>query len=154
MKLNLGCGPGVHEGWVNVDIVAHPGVQVHDLNVTPWPWPDNSAEVIAAKDIFEHVDQPVSFITECHRVLRPGAQLGIQTAWWMSETAYTDPTHKRFCTEHTFDYWIPGRKFGEVELYGMNAFYGGVAFELVEMKTPPESGTELCVVLRKPGARL
>jgi len=149
IKLNLGSGPLVQDGWVNVDIIDYPGVMVVDLDTGPWPWDDNTVEGIAAKDIFEHIADPVLFITECHRVLAPGGRLGIQTTWWRSETAYTDPTHKRFCTAHTFDYWIPGRKMGTAELYLLNEFYGGVAFDLEQMHIPPP-GTELTVVLRKP----
>lgn len=150
MRLNLGSGPDIVDGYTNVDIVPYPGVIVHDLDIAPWPWPDDSAELIVACDIYEHVSQPVQFMTEAHRVLAPAARLAIQTTWWKSETAFTDPTHKRFCTEHSFDYWLPGRKWGAAELYSMNAFYGGVAFEL-EWITPPEPpATELVVVLRKP----
>ena len=40
MKLHLGCGHIIKEGWVNHDIVPLAGVDVvHDLTKFPWPWP-------------------------------------------------------------------------------------------------------------------
>jgi SAM-dependent methyltransferase len=137
---------------VNIDIVKADGVDVvHDLDVAPWPWDDDSAEQIAAVDIFEHVNNPITFMTECHRVLAPGGLLKIVTTYYQSPASYhTDPTHKRASTEHTFDYWIPGRKFfnTDVELFRLNPFYGGVSFRLVMMVAVP--GEELKVTLRKP----
>lgn len=127
MRLNLGSGGRPADGWVNVDIVEHPSVDVvHDLDVIPWPWEDGSAEQIVAQDVFEHVANPVGFMTESHRVLAVGGLLVIKSPWWRHQDAFTDPTHRRFCTEHTWDYWIKG-----TVLYGdHNAFYGGVSFGL------------------------
>lgn len=39
MKLNLGCGNDIREGWVNLDINKKEGVNVvHDLNEVPLPF--------------------------------------------------------------------------------------------------------------------
>lgn len=128
IKLNLGCGSFPIAGYVNVDIANVPGVDVvHDLDVSPWPWETGSVDRIDAKDVFEHVIDAITFVTECHRVLRPGGVLHVRTPHWRSQDAYTDPTHRRFPTEYSFDYWIRG-----TELFSRhNAAYGGVAFELV-----------------------
>ena len=32
MKLNLGCGKDIKEGYVNLDVVDYGGNQIHDLN--------------------------------------------------------------------------------------------------------------------------
>lgn len=127
MRLNLGCGSDPVTGMVNVDLVALPAVDVvHDLDVAPWPWADGSVREILAKDVFEHVDQPVRFMTESHRVLEPGGTLLMKTPHFRHQDAFTDPTHRRFCTEHTWDYWIGGTELHR--LHG--AAYGGVTFEL------------------------
>lgn len=125
LRLNLGCGQDQRPGWTGVDRVAGPAVdQVHDLNVGPWPWGDASVEAILARDVFEHVDDAVMFMVECHRILEPGAALFIKTPHYLHRDAFTDPTHKRFPTEHTFDYWIPGTQLFKQG----NAAYGGVGF--------------------------
>lgn len=97
------------DGWVNVDWVDQDGVDVvHDLDVYPWPWGDSSVSEIRAWDIFEHVDYPLEFISECWRILEPGGVLFLHTSYWKTYNSFTDPTHKRFCTEDTFRYWTPG----------------------------------------------
>jgi predicted SAM-dependent methyltransferase len=125
VRLNLGCGSRTMEGWVNVDHAEIPGVDVvWDLDAGPWPWADGAVSRIEARDVFEHVTDPILFMTECHRVLEAGGQLFIRTPFYLSPDAFTDPTHKRFPTEHTFDYWVPGTLLFEHH----NRAYGGVSF--------------------------
>lgn len=109
MKLNLACGAYPKKGYVNLDLVKQDGVDiVHDLDMFPWPFEDGSATTIEAWDIFEHVDKPLEFMAECHRVLKTGRFLHIHTGWVGNPESFTDPTHKRFPTQNTFDYWVPG----------------------------------------------
>ena len=144
MKLNLGCGAMPMTGWVNVDMVGIEGVDVvHDLDSFPWPFEDESADAIRAYDVFEHVNDPLGFVAECWRVLAVGHHLIIHTSNWRTENSFTDPTHKRFCTPRTFDYWIRGTDY--------HARYGpvysrGCDFELVDFR---EDGQELAFLLRK-----
>lgn len=135
MRLNLGAGSALLTGWINLDRLPLPGIDVvHDLDVPPWPFETRSLDQIVAKDVFEHVGDPILFMTECHRILRPGASLFIQCPYYKGRDAFTDPTHKRFPTEHTFDYWIPG-----TVLYNANnAAYGGVAFKRRSMEVSRE----------------
>lgn len=145
MKLNLGAGSRAKHGYVNVDAAEMPGIDVvHDLDVFPWPFADGSADGIEAFDVFEHVDNPVGFMTECWRVLKPGGEVYIHTTYWRSKNCYTDPTHKRFCTKRTFDYWIQGTRF--FDRYG--AAYGGHSHPFTRTVTRVRGG-ELEVVLRK-----
>jgi predicted SAM-dependent methyltransferase len=124
-RLNLGCGSDRRDGCVGVDRVKTPAADVvHDLDTGPWPFDDCTAEAILAKDVFEHVSDPVLFMTECWRILEGDAPLFIRTPYYKHRDAYTDPTHKRFPTEHTFDYWIPGTLLHRLH----NAAYGSVDF--------------------------
>jgi SAM-dependent methyltransferase len=132
LSLNLGCGSDRLDGFVNVDIAALPEVDVvHDLDVLPWPWKDGSVQQILAQDVFEHVANPIGFMTESHRVLEPGGLLTLKSPHWRHRDAFTDPTHRRFCTEHTWDYWIK-----DTHLYERHGrAYGGVAFNLARRET-------------------
>lgn len=128
MQLNLGCGSQAMAGFTNVDCVKQDGVDVvHDLDVLPWPFDDNCAGQIQAIDVFEHVADAIGFMTESHRVLETNGLLYIKAPHYKCRDAFTDPTHRRFPTEFTWDYWIPGTTLYERH----NAAYGGVAFEMV-----------------------
>jgi SAM-dependent methyltransferase len=146
-RLNLGAGYDILAGWVNSDLVALPGIDVvHDLDVAPWPWEDGSVNSIRSIDVFEHVDDPVVFMNECCRVLKTGGILHIRSPFWKHENAYIDPTHKRFCTERTFDYWIRGTEFHGK--YGQAYCREGVLFERISTELT-DGNSNVTVVLRK-----
>lgn len=148
MRLNLGAGSRAAEGWVNVDAVEQDGIdQVWDLDFGPWPWPDNSVEEIAAFDVFEHVVNPIAFMTECHRILEPGGKLSIHTTWVGNPDSFTDPTHRRFLTEQSFDYWIEGTPLHEH--YGKA--YGNVTFERVRVAVGPDNYLDVRLVKPRGG---
>lgn len=145
MRLNLGAGGRALPGFVNVDRVQLAGVdQVVDLDRLPWPWADASADEIMARDLFEHLADAVGFMVESHRVLVGGGTLFIRTpnVFLSQSDAFTDPTHRRFPTWNTFDYWIPGTVYHAEH----NAAYGGVSYALVDKR--PDNGS-MVVVLAK-----
>lgn len=81
MRLNLGCGDDIREGYTNVDFrQTHPSVLIADLSKFPWPFPDESAEEILMLDFLEHFpySQTTQIILECHRVLGPDGKVTIQ----------------------------------------------------------------------------
>jgi predicted SAM-dependent methyltransferase len=82
MRLNLGCGGDVREGWLNIDVrKTHPKVLVLDLEKELLrPFPDESVDEILAKDFVEHLSWRVveAFLRDCHRVLRRGGRMYIQ----------------------------------------------------------------------------
>ena len=95
MKLNLGCGPQVTEGWVNVDYALgarlmkiplfriinkkvklfkldwNDKIYIHDLT-KKFPWNDSTIDVIYSSHTLEHLskNQGQRFLAECYRVLR------------------------------------------------------------------------------------
>jgi cyclopropane fatty-acyl-phospholipid synthase-like methyltransferase len=149
VRLNLGCGWDILPGWLNTDASPNLGPDVHvwDLDRVPWPWMDATADEIRGIDIFEHVHTHVAFMTECHRILRPGGVLRLQTTYWRHPDSYTDPTHTCHPTEWTFDFWVPGSPLYDAQ----NTQKGGVAFEKIQVKPNMTTG-QLDVVLRRPGA--
>ncbi len=86
MKLNLGCGDDLREGYLNVDINISPmgGYQFDtlrfDLSKFPWPWKDQSVEEILMLDFLEHFSyrETRAILDEAWRVLLPQGMIEIQ----------------------------------------------------------------------------
>jgi len=72
LKLDLGCGDNKAQGYLGVDYVKTPSVDiVHDLTVFPYPFKDESVEEIFSSHFIEHLDgfTRAKFFEECHRIL-------------------------------------------------------------------------------------
>jgi SAM-dependent methyltransferase len=105
-RLNVGCGPDIRPGWVNLDVAPLPGVDVvHDLDVLPLPLEDGRFEVIDCQDVLEHVDL-VPVLRELHRVLAPGGRLHVRSPHFTSQMVYIDPTHRRCFSIQTFNFFV------------------------------------------------
>ncbi|MDF5716697.1 MAG: methyltransferase domain-containing protein [Rhizonema sp. NSF051] len=102
LKLNLGCGSHIPDGWVNVDYALGAWVAklpvfstvnkkfriinfdwsdkiyMHDLR-KKFPWEDNSVDVVYSSHTLEHLSKTEGryFLTECHRVLKPNGIIRI-----------------------------------------------------------------------------
>jgi len=102
MKLNLGCGSQVPDGWVNVDYALgarfakiplfgfinrklnlfnmewDDRIVLHDLTKR-FPWNDDSADIIYSSHTLEHFtrDAGRTFLQECYRVLRKDGTIRI-----------------------------------------------------------------------------
>ena len=50
-----------------------------NVNVEPLPYPEGSFDTVVSLDVIEHVFDPVDFLREIHRVLRPGGALVVST---------------------------------------------------------------------------
>jgi len=79
-KLNLGCGYNRLEGWLNLDVSAESAADrvmpAHDLDL-----PDRCAPAARAAQLVEHLGffRTRFFLSECWRVLEPGAELTLET---------------------------------------------------------------------------
>ena len=90
--LNLGCGRKRREGAVNVDCTTRTSPDVvHDLNVRPWPFPNDAFAEVFAFDVLEHLEDVVAAMEELHRVCRNGARVEITVPHFSSANAFTDP---------------------------------------------------------------
>jgi SAM-dependent methyltransferase len=66
--------------------------QIYVVSVTPrLPYRDNSFDAIISQAVFEHVPRPWEVAMELHRVLKPGGQIHIDTAFM--QPFHSDPTH-------------------------------------------------------------
>lgn len=97
IKLDIGCGPNKKEGFVGVDSIAFPNVDiVLDATLMPWPWEDGSVSEIQTSHYIEHLtaQQRVDFMNEAYRVLAPKGVVTVVCPHWGSCRAYGDPTHQ------------------------------------------------------------
>ena len=123
-KLNLGAGEDRKEGYINIDWnkMANPDV-VHDLNVFPYPFGDNTFDLIEASHVLEHLSGPFLAMKELHRILKPGGKLIVKVPHF--SRGFTHAEHS-----HGFDITFP--------LYFNKSFtksgFFGVEFELEKMK--------------------
>ena len=99
LKLHLGCGRTILPGWVNVDRVKLPGVDVMaDLErcrTVPLPFADDSADEFLMSHVIEHVRDTLGLMQELHRIAKPGAVLVARTPYGSSDDAWEDLTHVR-----------------------------------------------------------
>jgi SAM-dependent methyltransferase len=136
MKISLGAGeePELEKDWVNVDLVELPNIQViHNLMKFPYPFENESADFIKAKDLIEHLagyaadGRPIliAFIEECYRILKTGGTLWIQTPSWEADFLWIDPTHVRGFDKRSFDFFDPETDFGKA-----TGFYSKAKFKV------------------------
>lgn len=108
MKIHLGCGKSKRPGYIGVDIAQLPEVDiVHDLNIFPYPFKDNEADDFLLENILEHLPNTITVMEELWRICKNGAKVEIWVPYYNSPGAHADPTHLRFFTENTFDYFTP-----------------------------------------------
>ncbi len=107
MKLNLGCGTDIKQGYVNLDIIGREGVDVvHDLNRFPYPFSNDQFDEIYASHVIEHVDDVLRVLEELYRILKNDGYLRIKVPYFSSFGAFQDPTHKHFFAEDTIRFYI------------------------------------------------
>jgi SAM-dependent methyltransferase len=110
--LHLGAGLKYNPAAVNVDLVedTNPDV-VHDLDQTPWPFPEDRFEEVWAYDVLEHLDDLVAVMEEIHRVCRSGAIVRVTVPHFSCVNAFTDITHRRFFSSASFNYFTGENEF-------------------------------------------
>ena len=109
--LHLGCGSSKLPGSIGVDSLSFASVDVvHNLDVLPWPFEDNSVDVFFAHSVLEHIEALPQFFEEAWRVGKNGARIIIAVPYFRSVDAFVDPTHRHFFTSGSLEYFmnVPG----------------------------------------------
>jgi predicted SAM-dependent methyltransferase len=77
VRLELGSGPRVKPGWVNIDFAPNADLRL-DLR-RPLPFADESVELIHSEHTLEHLSEEdgLRLLRECERVMKPTARLSI-----------------------------------------------------------------------------
>jgi predicted SAM-dependent methyltransferase len=97
LLVNVGCGPFGEEGWVNLDLVAAPGVTMRVDCRRGLPLGDGAARGIHVEHYFEHLEPTTErprFLAECRRCLEPGGILRIIV-----------PDMRKYVTAYLADGW-------------------------------------------------
>lgn len=108
-RLNVGCGRNILEGWLNLDSVALPGVDLvfdlEDLRQTPIKLADNSVGHFLLSHVIEHIRDSLGLMQELWRLATPGATAEIRVPHGGSDDAWEDPTHVRAYFLNSFGYF-------------------------------------------------
>jgi hypothetical protein len=123
-RLHIGCGHDYREGFVNLDrgrcrVDVH-----HDLEVVPYPFPEDGFELVLANQVLEHLDlrRWPEIVAELWRVSAPNAVWEFRSPHAASDNYATDPTHRMPFTTRTFDYFDATRPLGALgRIYGFEA---------------------------------
>lgn len=125
--LNLGCGEKHIAGAVNIDWnsehTPHKPDIIHNLNILPYPFPDNHFDTIFAHHILEHLDKPFDVMKELSRILKNEGTLHIKVPHFSRGF-----THAEHC--HGFDVTFP-QYFSKNHI---NSGYYGIDFDLAYLR--------------------
>lgn len=129
VKLDLGGGQNVREGFECVDLRAPNPKHRVDLFKFPWPFESNSVDEAHSSHFIEHIpareiaegdihrsssaaerlqfigqDMLLAFFDELYRILKPEATALIIWPALKSSRAFQDPTHRRFLPAEVMGY--------------------------------------------------
>jgi len=129
--LDVGCGrskkvPKDEELVKGIDSVNLPGVDfVHDLEKFPWPIKKEEFDQIICNHVLEHLSNLTKTMDELSRILKKGGTISIKVPHFSFVGSYQDPTHKKFFTSGTMDYFT--------EDHGLN-YYSKAKFKILSKK--------------------
>ncbi len=109
--LDVGCGRNKTPGAIGMDSnpKTHADV-VHDLGNAPYPFADDEFDEIVSFHVIEHVPDVMAFVTELHRIAKPGGRIKIVTPHYSNPDWATDPTHRNHLNSYSFNCFIDDRQ--------------------------------------------
>ena len=117
-KLDLGCGTSKQFGYIGLDSLRLPGVDIiHDLNVFPYPFADGEIAEVWMDQVLEHVAEPMRVMEEIYRICENGARVTIGVPYFRSFYAIIDPTHRNYFGAAWFNYFDPDHDFSKKYCY-------------------------------------
>lgn len=106
--LDLGCGKKKRVGSIGVDYSdRHNADVIHDLNIFPYPFDNDSIDKVYLDNVLEHLAEPMRVMEEVHRITKPGGGVKVIVPYFRSVWAFIDPMHKTFYTVDSFAYYDP-----------------------------------------------
>ncbi len=116
--LDVGCGRNKHPGAVGLDYNSATDADViHDLGVTPYPFPDDEFDEVIGTHVIEHVPDVLAFVTELYRLTKHGGRIKIITPHYSNPDWPADPTHRNHLNSYTFNYFMVDPKHRHFPFY-------------------------------------
>jgi len=110
--LDLGCGRNKTKGAVGADVNPNSDADlIFDLTRFPYPFGENTFDVIICKQILEHLPDLHRTFEEFFRILRPNGRIQVESPHFSCFYAYGDPTHKRAFSYMTPEHFTKNGKF-------------------------------------------
>jgi len=133
LKLNIGCGDHRLPGYRGVDIL--PGLAVDFVcNLEEKiPFEDSSVSAIYCSNVLEHIENLPSLMMEFHRVCVNGAIIEIIVPHCNGIGAFQDPTHRRFYSYNSFEYFTKNKNFPS---YNFQNGFESVEKKICFVRTP------------------
>ena len=104
--LDVGCGRNKFPGAVGLD--RNPDTKadvIADLDRFPYPFADNSFDMLVAIHVIEHVSDVIRSMEEFHRLVRPGGIVRLETPHYTDFSSFCDPTHRWHLNSYSFRYF-------------------------------------------------
>jgi hypothetical protein len=114
MKLHLGCGNKKLKDYINCDISPEVNPDKIVNLEKKLPFKENSIEEIIAEHVLEHIQNFVPLMHELWRISKNKTKIKIKVPFYSSWGQFNDPTHVRFFTPFTFNYFKKGAYSHEV----------------------------------------
>ncbi len=131
VKVDICCGGNKQPGFIGVDIVEAPGVDiVCDLRER-FPFEDNYVDYLRAHDAIEHLPDKIKTMNEIYRVCKNGATADIKVPSTDGRGAFQDPTHVSYWNINSFLYYTSDVQ----SYYQLNRTYGFMGdFKILNMQ--------------------
>ena len=107
-------------GYVNVNKEEVFADIITDLDISPYPFEDNSIDRIYTCHTLEHIKDWIRFVGECHRILKPYCELEIRVPY--GHTQLNNPHHLHDFTDKKFRKFV--RLFGGWEIVSLSVGRG------------------------------
>jgi len=119
LKLNLGCGKNIYDGWINIDIYDDPKIYKHDLT-KPFNFENNSINLIYSEHFLEHLDEVdgLNLLKNIYKILKINGTLRISIPC-LDKILYTYNNWEKEKLKH--NYFL---KFYSKEQFLNFAFFG------------------------------
>lgn len=109
--LDVGCGVNKTEGAIGLDNNPRTGADViHDLGKIPYPFADNEFDFVVSNHVVEHIPDVMAFVSELHRITKPGGKIRLLTPHYTNPDWASDPTHRNHFNSYSFNTFMPDRQ--------------------------------------------